>query len=59
MDFEWDEDKAEANEGKHGVSFPEAETVLPTTGIDRLRSGPFRRGRQIFTMGTSIEGCCS
>ncbi len=24
MDFEWDEDKARANDAKHGVSFPEA-----------------------------------
>ena len=38
MDFEWDDAKAEANERKHGVSFPEAETVfgdpLALTGSD-------------------------
>jgi Ribonuclease toxin, BrnT, of type II toxin-antitoxin system len=27
-DFEWDEDKAEANLAKHGVSFAEAATVF-------------------------------
>jgi uncharacterized DUF497 family protein len=28
MSFEWDEEKAEANLGKHGVSFDEAQTVF-------------------------------
>lgn len=28
MDFEWDEEKAEANLSKHGVSFDEAKTVF-------------------------------
>ncbi len=28
MNFEWDEEKAEANLGKHGVSFDEARTVF-------------------------------
>jgi hypothetical protein len=28
MKFEWDEVKAEANLGKHGVSFEEAQTVF-------------------------------
>ena len=28
MEFEWDEEKALSNERKHGVSFPEAETVF-------------------------------
>jgi uncharacterized DUF497 family protein len=28
MNFEWDEEKAEANLGKHGVSFEEAQTVF-------------------------------
>src|SRR6266404_5548631 len=38
MDFEWDADKEDANDRKHGVSFPEAETVfadpLALTGYD-------------------------
>ena len=28
MTFEWDDDKAEANVSKHGVSFEEAQTVF-------------------------------
>jgi uncharacterized protein len=37
MHFEWDENKAEANVGKHGVSFDEAATVF----LDPLAvSGP-------------------
>ncbi len=28
MNFEWDEEKAEANLGKHSVSFDEAQTVF-------------------------------
>ncbi len=28
MEFEWDEDKAEANEQKHNVSFTEAQAVI-------------------------------
>ena len=28
MEFEWDENKAEANLSKHGVSFDEAKTVF-------------------------------
>jgi len=28
MDFEWDPEKAEANERKHGVSFPDASSVF-------------------------------
>ena len=38
MEFEWDDDKAASNEQKHGVSFPEAQTVfadpLALTGYD-------------------------
>jgi len=28
LEFEWDPDKAEANQKKHGVSFEEASTVF-------------------------------
>lgn len=28
MEFEWDDAKAAANEGKHGVTFPEAATAF-------------------------------
>jgi uncharacterized DUF497 family protein len=57
MEFEWDDDKAEANEKKHGVSFQEAETVfgdpLALTGFDPDHSDEEDR---YITMGTSIEG---
>lgn len=57
MDFEWDDDKAEANERKHGVSFTEAETVfadqLALTGYDPDHSDEEDR---YITMGTSIDG---
>lgn len=57
MDFEWDDDKAEANERKHGVSFPEAQTVfadpLALTGYDPDHSEVEDR---YITMGTSLDG---
>jgi uncharacterized DUF497 family protein len=56
MEFEWDEDKAEANERKHGVSFTEAQTVfgdpLSLTGYDPHHSDEEDR---YITMGTSVE----
>ena len=55
MEFEWDEDKAEANEQKHSVSFTEAQTVfgdpLALTGYDPDHSEEER----YITMGTSID----
>jgi len=57
VEFEWDEDKAAANERKHGVPFTEAETVfadpLALTGYDPDHSDEEDR---YITMGTSIEG---
>src|SRR5947209_3171370 len=57
MEFEWDDEKAEANEHKHGVSFLEAETVfgdtLALTGYDPEHSDVEDR---FITMGTSVEG---
>ena len=57
MEFEWDEDKAETNERKHGVSFTEAQTVfgdpLCLTDIDPDHSDQEDR---YITMGTSREG---
>jgi len=56
MEFEW-EDKAESNLRKHGVSFPEAQTVfaepLALTGYDPDHS---REEDRYITMGTSLEG---
>ena len=44
--FEWDEEKAETNLGKHGVSFQEARTAfrdpLSVTVSDPRASGEFR-----------------
>jgi hypothetical protein len=57
MDFEWDDDKAEANERKHGVTFTEAATVfddpLSLTGYDPDHSDDEDR---FITMGQSAEG---
>ncbi len=56
MEFEWDDDKAESNEHKHGVSFTEAETVfgdpLSLTGYDPDHSDEEDR---YITMGTSVD----
>ena len=52
MEFEWDEDKAESNERKHGVGFSEAQTVfgdpLSLTGYD---PNSCRRGRPLHHDG--------
>lgn len=57
MDFEWDEDKARTNEGKHGVSFAEASTVfgdaLAVTFHDPLHSDDEDR---YLTIGQSAAG---
>ena len=57
MEFEWDDDKAASNEAKHGVSFPEAQTVFADpsalTGYDPDHSDEEDR---YITMGTSLEG---
>lgn len=57
MDYEWDDDKAEANERKHGVAFTEAMTVfadpLALTGYDPNHSDDEDR---YLTMGQSDDG---
>lgn len=57
MDFEWDETKAETNEGKHGVSFTEAMTVfadpLSITADDPRHADDADR---FLTMGISVAG---
>lgn len=57
MEFEWDDDKAEANESKHGVPFSEAMTIfadpLSLTGFDPGHSDEEDR---FITMGTSADG---
>lgn len=55
MDYEWDHDKADANERKHGVDFSEAESVfddpLALTGFDPDHSDFEDR---FVTMGLSV-----
>lgn len=57
MDFEWDDDKDESNERKHGVPFVEAMSVfadpLSLTGYDPDHSDDEDR---YITMGTSAAG---
>ena len=57
MEFEWDEEKAATNEGKHGVAFTDAMTVfadpLALTGYDPDHSDDEDR---YLTMGQSADG---
>lgn len=57
LDFEWDQNKADANVRKHGVSFEEAATVfgdpLSLTAYDPDHSLEEDR---FITMGTSSDG---
>lgn len=57
MEFEWDDEKAESNEKKHGVAFAEAMTVfgdpLSLTGYDPDHSTTEDR---FVTMGLSELG---
>ncbi len=69
MEFDWDEDKAEANGAKHGVSFHEAASVFeddlsltfsdPDHSLDEERLiiiGHSRRGRLLFVSHTDRNG---
>lgn len=69
MDFEWDEDKAKANIGKHKVDFDEAATVFgdflsstfpdPDHSTDEVRYvtiGTSNRGRILIVSHTDREG---
>ena len=57
MDFEWDPDKAEVNERKHGVTFAEAMSVfgdtLSVTAYDPKHADDEDR---FLTMGRSVDG---
>lgn len=57
MNFEWDLDKADSNERKHGVTFTEAQTIfgdlLSVTGYD---PGHANDEDRYLTMGTSVDG---
>ena len=57
MNFEWDPVKADANEGKHGVTFDEASTVfgdvLSVSGRDLEHS---MRENRLLPFGLSGHG---
>jgi uncharacterized DUF497 family protein len=63
LEFEWDPDKAEANQHKHGVSFIEAATVFgdplartrtePRHSIDEQRWVTLGESRQMKMLGVS------
>jgi uncharacterized DUF497 family protein len=50
-DFEWDEDKADANLKKHGVTFPEAATVFDD--VDFLLNMDPREPTRFIAVGFS------
>ena len=69
MEFEWDDDKAEVNFAKHGVSFLEASSVFdddlsltfadPDHSVDEERLviiGYSQRGRLLFVSHTDQAG---
>ncbi len=69
MDFEWDDDKADANFAKHGFSFLEASSVFdddlsltfpdPDHSVDEERLviiGHSQRGRLLFVSHTDRHG---
>ncbi len=57
IDFDWDDPKAEANERKHGVTFPESITAfripLSVTCYDPQHADDVDR---FLTMGSSVDG---
>lgn len=57
LEFEWDADKAEANERKHGVSFIEAATVFGDP-LARTRADPRHAvgEHRLVTLGQSRPG---
>ncbi len=56
LEFEWDPEKAKANLRKHGVSFPEAATVLrDLLGITVFDPDHSREEDRYLTFGTSAR----
>jgi uncharacterized protein len=45
FDFEWDPEKAEANERKHGVNFEEASTAMSSASSARVQRPDANGGR--------------
>ena len=57
LEFEWDPEKAKVNLRKHGVSFPEAATVLrDLLGITVFDPDHSRDEDRYLTFGTSERG---
>ena len=56
MDFDWDDAKAESNEQKHGVAFPEALTVFATLLVTGYDPGHADDEDRFLTMGVSVNG---
>lgn len=55
--FEWDDDKASENEAKHGVSLPEAATVLADPLSITIPDPRHSQGEDRFlTLGRSYRG---
>jgi uncharacterized DUF497 family protein len=52
-DFEWDEEKAQSNLDKHGVSFPEAATVFADPAAVYLEDGSGTD--RMVVVGTSLR----
>jgi uncharacterized DUF497 family protein len=57
MEFEWDQVKAEANHGKHGISFDEASTVFGDWLSRTVPDPDHSVGEERFlTFGVSVNG---
>lgn len=57
FDFTWDPAKAASNIAKHGVSFPQAATVLADAlALTVFDAGHSEFEERWFTLGTSREG---
>jgi uncharacterized DUF497 family protein len=55
--FEWDEDKAELNESRHGVTFAEASTaVLDPLALTRADPAHSRDEVRYIDLGVSVAG---
>ncbi len=57
MSFEWDPQKAEANFKKHGVRFPEAESVFEDDCAITIKDDESDSGEQRFvSVGMGVKG---
>ncbi|MBM3124134.1 MAG: BrnT family toxin [Chloroflexi bacterium] len=57
IEFEWDDEKAESNLEKHGVSFEEAATIFNDPLIASISDPAHSRAEERYiSMGISISG---